>query len=401
MPESASTIDERHLSPLALVLALAAAPAIGLGIARFAYALVLPDMRADLGWSWADAGWMNTTNALGYLAGALLAARAIDRWGAGRTMLVGAIACTLSLALCAGLRDFAPLNAARVLAGLGGGFAFVAGGVLAAGVAARNPVRASFLLGVFYAGPGLGIAISGLLVPSTSALAGPGSWPLAWGLLSAASLPLLGLLTLGLRADTAGGARIKTDVPSSGMRPLLIGYALFGAGYIAYMTFMIAWVRDGDGTALEQGLFWSTVGLGAMASPWLWSRVLGRYRHGRAFALLCAITALGSALPLLASGPWALFGSGALFGCAFFAVVASTTAFVRRNVPEPGWGRAIGALTVSFGIGQMLGPVAIGALNDAVGGLSSGLAISSGLLVLGAIVGLAQRDTLATLPHDR
>jgi hypothetical protein len=30
---------------------LAIAPAIGLGICRFAYALVLPDMRENLGWS--------------------------------------------------------------------------------------------------------------------------------------------------------------------------------------------------------------------------------------------------------------------------------------------------------------------------------------------------------------
>ena len=67
---------------VAVVVALALAPAIGLGIARFAYALVLPDMRADLGWSYADAGWMNTTNAAGYLLGALIAARAIASVGA-------------------------------------------------------------------------------------------------------------------------------------------------------------------------------------------------------------------------------------------------------------------------------------------------------------------------------
>jgi len=396
MRAPASPRHTRPLSPFALILALAAAPAIGLGIARFAYALVLPDMRADLGWSWADAGWMNTTNAFGYLAGALLAARTIDRWGAGRTMLGGAIACTLSLALCAGLRDAALLNGARVLAGFGGGFAFVAGGVLAAGVAAREPARSSLLLGIFYAGPGLGIALSGLVVPGTLALAGPGSWPLAWGLLAAVSLPLTGALILGLRADTVTGTRRGAKVSLvRDMRFLLAGYALFGAGYIAYMTFMIAWVRDGDGTATEQGLFWSTIGLAAMASPWLWARVLGHGRHGHAFALLCAITALGTALPLVSDSSWALFGSGALFGCAFFAVVASTTAFVRRNVPPPAWGRAIGTLTVSFGVGQTLGPVAIGALNDALGGLAGGLAISSGLLLLGAGIGLLQRDRMA------
>jgi len=50
---------------------LALAPAIGLGIGRFAYSLVLPDMRDSLQWSYSAAGFMNTVNAAGYLAGAL------------------------------------------------------------------------------------------------------------------------------------------------------------------------------------------------------------------------------------------------------------------------------------------------------------------------------------------
>ena len=64
------------------VVALACAPAIGLGIGRFAYALLLPDMKADLALSYAQAGWLNTTNAIGYLGGALVAASVIGRTGA-------------------------------------------------------------------------------------------------------------------------------------------------------------------------------------------------------------------------------------------------------------------------------------------------------------------------------
>jgi len=379
-------------SPLLLVLALAMAPAVGLGIARFAYALVLPDMRADLAWSWTEAGIMNTTNALGYLLGALLAARAIRKWGAGVTMLTGAIACLLSLALCAVLRDTTLLNMARILAGFGGGFAFVAGGVLAAGVSTRDPYRSSYLLGLFYAGPGLGIALSGLVVPATLNLLGAGSWPMAWAVLAAVSLPLVGVLTFGLRADGARQIQSPDKVPLGNISLLLIGYALFGVGYIAYMTFMIAWVRDGGGSVLEQSAFWAVIGAAAMSSPWLWETTHRHLKHGHAFALLCLITALGGAVPLMHSGPIALYVSGAMFGCSFFSVVASTTVFVRRNYPKAGWGSVIGVLTVSFGLGQVLGPVVIGVINDATGGLSDGLVASTVILVIGAIVGGLQRD---------
>ena len=51
-------------------LALSLGAAVSLGLARFSYALLLPPMRADLGWSYFTAGAMNTVNAAGYLAGA-------------------------------------------------------------------------------------------------------------------------------------------------------------------------------------------------------------------------------------------------------------------------------------------------------------------------------------------
>ena len=67
--------------PARLILILSLTPTVGLGIGRFAYSLVLPDMRDALGWSYSAAGFMNTINAAGYLAGALVASRLIRRYG--------------------------------------------------------------------------------------------------------------------------------------------------------------------------------------------------------------------------------------------------------------------------------------------------------------------------------
>jgi len=52
-----------------LALALSLGAAVSLGITRFSYGLLLPAMRADLAWSYALAGAMNTANALGYFLG--------------------------------------------------------------------------------------------------------------------------------------------------------------------------------------------------------------------------------------------------------------------------------------------------------------------------------------------
>src|ERR1700739_2574275 len=71
--------------PARLILVLSLAPTVGLGIGRFAYSLVLPDMRDTLCWSYSVAGFMNTVNAAGYLAGALIAAGTIRKFGLAAT----------------------------------------------------------------------------------------------------------------------------------------------------------------------------------------------------------------------------------------------------------------------------------------------------------------------------
>src|SRR5947207_7812016 len=92
-PLHAPDRPQSYLHPARLILILSLAPTVGLGIGRFAYSLVLPDMRDALGWSYSAAGFMNTVNAAGYLAGALMAARLIKRFGLSAAVRWGTMAC--------------------------------------------------------------------------------------------------------------------------------------------------------------------------------------------------------------------------------------------------------------------------------------------------------------------
>jgi predicted MFS family arabinose efflux permease len=381
-----------YAHPALLILIVSLAPTIGLGIGRFAYALVLPDMRDSLGWSYSAAGFMNTINAIGYLAGALLASRMIRRFGLAATVRWGTLAAVTSLALCALSGNFFLLSFARLLAGLGAAGGFVGGAALAATIAQSQPARANFLLSLFYAGPGSGILSSGLIAPFVLQACGPGSWWIVWWALTLLSVVMIVPLLL---APLSGGAVVNSAAPPQfHIRPVLIyliGYFLFGAGYIAYMTFMIAYVRDGGGGAAAQSTFWSLIGLSAFATPWVWRRVLALDRGGLTTTIILGVNAIGAALPIFGHSPLLLAISALVFGVAFFAVVGSTTAFVRFNYPPSAWPTAIAALTISFGIGQTLGPIAVGAITDAMGSLSFALNVSAALLAVGAVLSAFQR----------
>jgi predicted MFS family arabinose efflux permease len=131
--------------PARLILILSLAPTVGLGIGRFAYALVLPDMRDALLWSYSAAGFMNTINAAGYLVGALFASQLIKRFGLAAAVRWGTLACVLSLALCAISGNFFVLSFARLLAGLGAAAGFVGGQFFAQLVLRRTRYRHSRL----------------------------------------------------------------------------------------------------------------------------------------------------------------------------------------------------------------------------------------------------------------
>jgi predicted MFS family arabinose efflux permease len=383
---------ELYPHPARLILILSLAPTVGLGIGRFAYALVLPDMRDSLAWSYSAAGFMNTINAAGYLAGALLASRMIRRFGLAASVRLGTLACVLSLALCALSGNFVVLSFARLLAGVGAAAGFVGGGALAAAIAQSRPARANFLLSLFYAGPGIGILASGLAAPSVLQAFGPGSWWIVWWAMTLLAVAMtLPVLLAPFRADATTTATATARFTIAPVLIYLTGYFLFGAGYIAYMTFMIAYVRDAGGGAAAQSAFWCLIGLSAFVTPWVWRRVLALDRGGLSTTIILGVNAIGAAMPIFGHSVWLLALSALVFGVAFFAVVGSTTAFVRLNYPPPAWPTAIAALTISFGIGQTLGPIAVGAITDAMGSLSVALNVSAAMLALGAVLAAFQK----------
>lgn len=95
-------VSNRALLINAFLVSLGAA--VGQGFARFGYALLLTPMRGSLGWNYAQAGSMNSANALGYLVGSIAVGPVVARWGAARVIRLSLLAVGCSL-VTTGLSD--------------------------------------------------------------------------------------------------------------------------------------------------------------------------------------------------------------------------------------------------------------------------------------------------------
>ena len=186
------------------------------------------------------------------------------------------------------------------------------------------------------------------------------------------------------------------DAPGTGhwVRKLgfaMAGYACFGIGYIGYMTFVIALLRDQGVAPADITLFYALLGAAVVASGRLWAGLLDRAKGGGALALLNALLGVATVLPAVTTAWPLLLLSGVMFGGVFLSVVASTTALVRHNLPVAQWPAGISAFTIVFAVGQIFGPSAVGWIADGPGGLARGLLCSALALWLGALLAWRQK----------
>ena len=383
----------RSLPPLSIAFGLSLGPAVSNGLGRFAYALILPAMRADLHWSYTQAGWVNTINALGYLAGALLTLRLVARTGPHRVFRFGMVSTAVSLILSGLVRAYAPLLLFRVVAGVGGAMAFIGGGALVAELFARHPERAPSGIAIYFGGGGAGIVASGVPLPWLFELRGVTAWNEAWlGIGALAAVMCVPAFIADARVPRAS---LSATPARWEKRPLLASlgsYFGFALGSIVYMTFIIAWMRDRGAGARDVSLVWSLLGIAIVLSPLLWRAALARWPGGWPLAASMAACAAGAALPLFGTSLAIMLASAALFGSAFFIPPAAVTALARKALPREAWGSGLATYTVVFGVGQPIGPLLAGLVADATGTLFSGLLTAVLILVAGAGAAALQRE---------
>lgn len=359
-------------------------PAAALGLARFAYGLFVPAMRGELGWTMAEAGGLTTANGVGYLVGALVTARLARRHGLAAAYRGGMVLTALALAATAGSGAYPALLGARAVAGFAGALVFVSGGVLAARLADRAGSPA--LIPVYFAGAGAGVALSGFGIPLL--LAGAADrWALGWLALAVATA----LATLASwRAAHEGadaGPGVRTDAGAAAPVPPAAGpaaphslrawwriagvYTLFGAGYIAYVTFLSVYLTSRHAPLAMVVSTWVLIGLAATVAPVLWRRPLAARRGPGGLAVLLLAVVAAALLPLLGSGRPVVIASALVFGATFMMVPSAVTSMVTAATPGPEATGLLASLTVAFAAGQTLGPWLSGLVADRTGPAAS------------------------------
>lgn len=391
---SGDTVENSQTKTLVIAVGLALGPAIALGLARFAYALVLPEMKAALHWSFTTAGVMNTLNAVGYLVGAILATPLDRKIGSKKAFIYAVCITTISILATPISTNLVLISLWRLISGIAGAITFITGAGLASELGRnKSALNSAVILGIYFSGGGIGITFSGLVIPNLPAiLPAISGWRWDWVALGILALcGLLACIPAALNSNELPVAPVGNDNwTKSKLAASIAAYVCFGVGYIAYMTFIIAFLKNQGDRSGELSSFWVVLGLSAILASFTWSKPLELLKGGRGMALVMGVLTIGSVLPIISNNPILVFGSAIIFGGTFLSVVTAVTTLARKTLLPHHWTSAIAVLTISFAIGQSLGPVMAGSLSNGPTGVKLGLELSTLVLALGALVSLAQ-----------
>jgi predicted MFS family arabinose efflux permease len=388
---------------LALACGGLAAMAAALGIGRFVYTPILPVMLGALGWSKSDAGLVASANFLGYFVGALLAGHATVAVRP-RPWLLAALA--ISAASTAGMAvpsDIASFAILRFVGGAASAFVIVCASTLVLERLSFSGRRS--LSAIHFAGVGLGIMISAIAV--SAMLSSGAGWRSLW--IGSGAIAMLAAIMAAWLIPAAGTVPAPSIVKAPSTAPSRIGamvvaYGLFGFGYVITATFLVTIVRaTADVRALEPWV-WVLVGLAAIPSVALWTRLGERIGILNAYAVACIIEAIGVAASVeWVTMPGVCFAALVLGGT--FMGLTALGFMAARQLSAGNSHQAFGRMTASFSFGQMLGPMLAGFLSEQSGSFRLASLIAAAALIAGAALAVwtsvaAENDRLAYLAEN-
>ena len=368
-----------------------------LGLARFAFGMVLPNMQIDLGMNTTEAGIVGSANFFGYFIGLFTVSAFYKRFGVAKVISRSLWTQAGSMFLMSMAPNYIFAALSFVITGFFGALVNISVMTyIAQVVPSQIKGRAT---GIVVAGIGLSVIVSGALVPFIEQyFAVP--WRISWSVFAFFIL-LIGLFTYRVLtsfvphssnhhiSDSLSIKDIFTHVPF-----LVTGalYVVFGMSAIMYMTFFVAAAVTQWHVSIEiSGTFWAILGITSLFSGPIFGVVSDRIGRYATLGILFFFQALAQAILAFAVPPLFLLFSAGLFGISTWAVPSIMATLSAELFGASHTARILSLVTLFFGVGQIVGPLAAGIITDATGdfkvifGLSAiALIIASSLSFFGA-----------------
>ena len=353
----------------------------------------LPQMRAELGLTLVESGFIATMiNALGAVVGMLMGLLG-DRFGHKRLGLAGLATLSMGGLLGAAVQGYPALLLSRFLEGAGFiGFAVTGAALINASVS--GPADRNRAMGIWTAYLPFGAAVAMLAAPFAMAQFGWRGYWVALSLAAFACAALVWRLVPASRSGGVGGLRLAAEsLRQSGSLALTALFCFYVAQWTSVMVWLPTFVVDERGGTAAAAAFLGALMVlanvpGNLAGGWLLAHGVERgplIMAASAAAAACAAGMLSAAMPDAAR-----FALVLVFSCVAGIIPASILSGVPVHARTPGHiGTTNGMAMQGAQVGQLAGPVLLAWLASRFGGWDATLWGMLAFALLCALCGLA------------
>lgn len=375
-----------------------------LGLARYAYTMLLPGMQSGLGLRYDRMGFIGTGNFAGYLAAVLLSPALIRRFRPRLTITVGLLLISVCMLGISQSRSFFMIFILYALVGMGGGFANIP--LMALVTYWFRSEQRGKAAGLVIGGNGVAIIFAGFLIPLLNRSYGANGWRNGWLVLGLISLAVAVIAACNLRNHPSelGLEPVGRPVPVSleqlkprlrrgdGAILLRLGllYLVFGATFMIYGTFIVTtMVREYGFSETKAGLYWSWAGFFSLFSGVGFGALSDRIGRKHGLAFVFSVQTAAYLLAGLKLGNAGLSISIVLYGLAVFAIPAIMAASIGDYLGLARAATAFATVTVFFAFGQTIGPAVAGLIAGKAGSFTAAYQLAALLTALAAVFATA------------
>lgn len=368
-----------------IILAGILALIVGVGVARFVFTSLLPSMLEDY-LTVTFAGVLASINYVGYLGGSIFAIFIKDINAKVKYFRIGMLIC-VATTLVLGVSDNNTIWAiSRVIAGFGAAMALVVGSaIVMTKLKMESKTKA---MGIHFSGIGFSVLVTDLI--SRSVFSYGEDWRMAWIVLTIFGLfaTIYSIYILSFDKQVQQNV-VKHGFDKSLFSPfvilLIIAYFTEGVGMVVQGTFLPDIINSLEGLNGYGGYTWTIAGLAGIPSCIIWMTLASKKGSVNIIIIAMLLQVVGILIPALTTNMYLNLFSGVLYGGTFVGLVAL---FMNLGGKLAGSNPVIlmGALTTSYGIGQVGAPLYSVKLIDIFGTYSVALYVTAFIVFSGAIL---------------
>ncbi len=343
--------------------------------------IAAPLLRKDMGLDLASIGALAAVFSILGLVGGIAAGGVINRYGARRMLLAGLAATAVGTVTGAMAPVYSVLLASRIVEGLGFLMITVAGPAALQRMVSASTRDFAFALWSCYMPAGMAIAML-----ASQAFNG---WQAYWWCAGAAVLVALAGVA-ALAPATPGGARLSWDglrqdtvdtMGAPGPRLLALSFTLYSLMFFALFTFLPVLLTEQLGLPLATAGLYSAIASAANVVGNLGAGVLLARGWRRSTLIACASLIMGAVALLIFRSVLPAMPTFLL--CVLFSAVgglipATLLGTAPLLAPKPALTPAsVGLVMQGSGLGQVIGPVAVGGAIDHYGWSAASLIVAA------------------------